>query len=78
MLYYLSIAVSNIINLLDPEIFIIGGGLSSALTEKHMEFLKREIKDKLFEKTAEKLNLRKSVLGNDAPILGVVSKFFEN
>lgn len=69
MCYYLGIAISNINDLLDPELFIIGGGLSAAgsfLLEK----IKKETGKQLTYPDIAKPQIVLATLGNEAGILG--------
>lgn len=76
MCYYLGIAISNLNDILDPELFVIGGGLSQA-----GDFLL----DKIIAATENQLTYRGyakpeivlATLGNDAGIIGA-SKIKKN
>lgn len=70
-LSYLAYALSSIINTLDPEEIIIGGGLSEA-GEALLKPLRKNLKPLLFPQIREHLHLRKATVGNDAGVLGAV------
>ncbi|HZJ76457.1 MAG TPA: ROK family glucokinase [Oscillospiraceae bacterium] len=69
---YLAIGIGNIINILDPEMIIIGGGISKAgnyLIEK----LNREIPKNIWLKPMNLTKIVQASLGNDAGIIGSAS-----
>ena len=66
---YLTIAVNNIISFLDPDMIVLGGGVSHA-----GEFLLNAVRERLPKylmfKTLPYAELRQAKLGNDAGIIG--------
>ena len=66
---YLALGISNLLNTLDPEIVVLGGGVSLA-----GEFLTDRIEEKLkkyaLPSALEGLKIVRAELGNDAGILG--------
>lgn len=69
MCKYMAIGIHNIYNILDPEIIVLGGGVSAA-----GNFLIDKIKEKtslmMFENNIEYGKIAISALGNDAGIIG--------
>ena len=66
---YIALGIGNLLNVLDPEIVVVGGGVSLAgdiLFNKVKERLKRYA----FPSTTENLKIVAASLGNDAGILG--------
>ncbi len=65
----LGIAIAGILNTLNPQAVVIGGGGSSAysLLEEHIE---KELKVRAFPAALENFKLLKCTLGNDAALLG--------
>ena len=66
---YIALGIGNLLNVLDPEIVVVGGGVSLAgdiLFDKVKERLKRYA----FPSTTENLKIVAASLGNDAGILG--------
>lgn len=66
--YYLGIALANVAQVVDPEAFIIGGGVSKAgtiLTEKIKKYFNNYVMDSLKNK-----EFKLAILGNDAGIYG--------
>jgi glucokinase len=66
---YLGIGLASLINVLNPEIVIIGGGLSNgwALFEKHM---KQQIIERAFPIPARRVKIVRAQCGDDAGLLG--------
>jgi len=69
---YLGIAAATVINLLNLEAIIIGGGVSQsfALMEEHIT---REINARAFRIPAQRAKLMQSELGDDAGLLGAAA-----
>lgn len=67
--YYLSIGIGNIINILNPDVIIIGGGVSEA-KESLLEPIKFYLKEFTFYGTKETLVLT-AKLHNDAALYGL-------
>ncbi|MCL2619658.1 MAG: ROK family protein [Defluviitaleaceae bacterium] len=67
-LNYLTVGIANLVNILQPEIVVIGGGVSQ-MGQPLLIGIKHHIKDKIFdERGLTKFVLAK--LGNDAGIIG--------
>ena len=66
---YLAMGMVNIINFMDPEVIVLGGGVSAA-----GEFLLKPIREKLakmvFYKAMPYASIELATLGNDAGIIG--------
>lgn len=69
-LKYLSTAMANIINIFQPEVFVIGGGMSYA-GDALLTPLKEMVTDQVYSRTMDiNTDIRLAMLGNDAGILG--------
>ena len=66
---YLGIGLASLINILNPEIVIIGGGLSNGWTlfEKHM---KQQVIERAFPIPARRVKIVRAQCGDDAGLLG--------
>lgn len=64
---YLGIGISNLVNILDPEIVIIGGGLGRS--DLLFKEAKKEVSKNIFFKK-RKANIKKAKLGEEAGIVG--------
>ena len=74
--YYLGVMLAGLVNTLNPETIIIGGGASGSwdLFEPHM---RAEIKARAYKEPAERAKIVRSSLGDDAGILGGVQLGFQ-
>ncbi len=69
MVKYLVIGISNIINLIDPEIIVIGGGVANA-GDFLMSRIKKILPNYILFKNINYADIRLAELGNDAGIIG--------
>ena len=65
----LGIAIANIVNLLNPEMIVLFGGVTN-LGEHLVIPLKEEVKRRAFKKATESLRIELSQLGDNSGILG--------
>ena len=73
---YLARALAYIAQTIDPEVFVIGGGVSKAGT--YLLDLLREQFDPLITLIKEKPKLALATLGNDAGIYGAAKMVIED
>ncbi len=66
---YLSIGIVNFVNLYDPQVFVLGGGVAQAY-DLFIEELEKEIDKRLTFKNAPRGKIVKAKLGNDAGAIG--------
>ena len=66
---YLAIGLSNLINVLQPEVICLGGGISHAPGELLLDPLCEKLKRYVFDDSAP-LRIEKAALGNDAGLIG--------
>ena len=67
---YLGIALAGLINVLNPDVIVIGGGVSAAW-DLFIGHARSEIQKRAFREPAEHAKLVRAKLGDDAGILGV-------
>jgi N-acetylglucosamine repressor len=67
---YIAIGLADLVNLLNPRVMIFGGALFRAAPELLSEPLRRIIKQRSLEKSANELQLQVSPLGGEAGALG--------
>ncbi|CAN5418206.1 MAG: ROK family protein [Pyrinomonadaceae bacterium] len=67
--YYLGIAFAGLVNVLNPEVIVIGGG-ASAGWELFIDEVLCEIRKRAFKQPAERVRVVRAELGDDAGILG--------
>ncbi len=73
----LAIGLGNVYNIFQPEILIIGGGISGR-GEKLAAPLRERMKKEIYGGDASKLDLRIAELGNDAGVLGACALAMQN
>lgn len=72
---YLGIALADLINVLNPEVIVIGGG-AAAGWDLFIDHLRLEIKKRAFQQPAERAKIIRAQLGDDAGILGAARLAF--
>jgi glucokinase len=72
---YLGIGLATLVNLLNPEIIVIGGGVSNAwdLFEKHMN---QQVIERAFPLPAQRVKITRAECGDDAGLLGAARLAF--
>jgi glucokinase len=66
---YLGIGLANLINILNPEMIVIGGGVVNGwdLFEKHMH---QQVEERAFPLLAVRVKIERAKCGDDAGLLG--------
>jgi glucokinase-like ROK family protein len=67
---YIGIGLADLVNLLNPQVMIFGGALFRAVPQLLADPLRRIIKQRSLEKSANEVQLRVSELGSEAGALG--------
>jgi len=67
---YTGIAVANVINFLNPQIIVLGGGLMDALEDEMLAIIIETAHDNAMEGTDDEIEIIASRLGDDAGITG--------
>ena len=73
---YLGMALADLVNVLNPEIIVVGGGVAGAW-DLFIGSVSREIVGRSFREPAERVKLIRAKLGDDAGILGVAQLAFQ-
>lgn len=68
--FYLGIAFADLVNILNPEAIVVGGGLANAW-EHFIGSVNNEIRGRSFREPAERVRVIPAILGDDAGLLGV-------
>jgi glucokinase len=73
---YLGIGVANLINILNPEVIVIGGGVANGwdLFEKHMH---QQVAERAFPLLAARVKIVRAECGDDAGLLGAARLAFD-
>lgn len=66
---YLGIAFANIVNLIDPESFVIGGGVIES-SDLFLPKIKKTMRNYIMNPESKKIKILKSKLGQDAGAIG--------
>jgi glucokinase len=74
---YLGIALAGLVNIFNPEVIVIGGG-ASAGWDLFIGHAREEILKRAFREPAERAQLCRAALGDDAGILGAAKLAFES
>ena len=74
--FYLGIALSNLLNILNPEVIVIGGG-ASAGWKFFMPHTQETIHQRAYREPAKRAEIVQAKLGDDAGILGAASCAFD-
>lgn len=72
---YLGIIIAGLVNALNPEMVVIGGG-AAAGWDQFIEHVKKEVRDRSFREPAERVQIVRSKLGDNAGILGAARSAF--
>jgi predicted NBD/HSP70 family sugar kinase len=67
---HIAVALADVVNLLNPHVLIFGGALFRSAPELFLEPLKRTIRQRALEKSANEVQLKISNLGSEAGALG--------
>ncbi len=67
---HIAVALADVVNLLNPHVLIFGGALFRSAPELFLEPLKRIIRQRALEKSANEVQLKISKLGGEAAALG--------
>jgi glucokinase len=70
----LGIAIANVANLLNPEIFVLSGGITN-LGDYLFDPLREEVKKRALPKAVEGLKIVKAELGDNAGVIGAARAF---
>jgi len=68
--YYLGAGLSSAVNLFNPEVIVIGGGVALTSGRNFIKLIKAEVKDRAFPSATKNLRIVKAKLGNDAGFIG--------
>ncbi|MCS6873059.1 MAG: ROK family protein [Pyrinomonadaceae bacterium] len=74
--FYLGIGLASLINVLNPEAIVIGGGGSNAW-DVFISHTREQIQKRAYNEPAERATLLKATLGDDAGVLGAARIAFE-
>jgi glucokinase len=67
---YVGLAIGGVVNLVDPAVVVIGGGIAEALGERYVEYASEVARRQILASAARDVLIVASKLGNDAGLLG--------
>jgi glucokinase len=73
--FYLGVALADLVNVLNPEVIVIGGG-AAAGWDLFINHVREQIDSRAFREPAERAKLVRAKLGDDAGILGAARLAF--
>jgi glucokinase len=73
---YAGLAIGGVVNLLDPGIVVIGGGIAEALGQRYVDWAAEIARRQILASAAHDIPIVASKLGNDAGLLGAALTAF--
>ncbi len=73
---YLGIVFAGLVNVFNPEMFVIGGGVSSGW-DLFIDHVEKEVEERAFDAPAKRAQIVRAELGEDAGILGAARVAFD-
>ena len=74
---YLGVAMANFVNIFNPEMIVIGGGVSAAW-ELFAQHARAEVMRRAFPVPAQRCRIVRAECGDDAGLIGAAWLAFEN
>jgi len=68
--HYLGLGLGSLINVLGPEIVIVGGGVAGALSDPWIDLIRASARTQILADPEGKMKIVRAALGDDAGILG--------
>jgi glucokinase len=68
--HYLGVGLGSLMNVLGPQMIIIGGGVAAALGERYVEVVRASAHEQCLSDPEGKIKVALAALGDDAGILG--------
>jgi glucokinase len=68
--HYLGLGLGSLVNVLGPELVIIGGGVAGALGEPYLEQVRHSLRAQAIVDPTGRVRVERAALGDDAGILG--------
>ena len=75
--YYLGMALSSLVNVLDPDVIVLAGGLAGGW-DAFIHSTREQIEKRAFRVPADRVKLVRAELGDDAGLLGVARVAFSS
>ncbi|MCF7928646.1 MAG: ROK family protein [Spirochaetales bacterium] len=75
--YYLGIGLANLVNILNPELIIIGGGIIDRFGSGYLDILDESMREHAMSEIAAEVRLAEAALGDDSVFMGLFGLFLE-
>lgn len=75
---YIGIAVGNLINIINPQMFILGGGVMEALGTFMLPLIRKQAQENSFPHCFKGIKICAAKLGDDAGVLGGAALVWQN
>src|SRR5437660_11964321 len=73
---YTGLAIGGVVNLLDPAVVVIGGGIAEALGQRYVEWASQVAVRQILASSAREMPIVAAMLGDDAGLLGAALTAF--
>jgi glucokinase len=70
---YIGVAIGNLVNILNPEVVVLGGGVMEALSDEMMPAIVKSAKSHVLPGTFRNVEIIASKLGDNAGITGAAA-----
>src|SRR6185503_9525760 len=70
---YIGVAIGNLVNILNPEVVVLGGGVMEALADEMMPTITKSAKSHVLPGTFRNVDIMASKLGDNAGITGAAA-----
>ena len=70
--YYLGVGLANLVNIFNPELILVGGGVSK-MGDLLLEPASKVVRERAFATSAGAVQIKPALLGDDSSILGAVA-----
>ena len=68
--FYLGIAVANLFNILSPDLFVLGGGVSESLGTAYLKLVEMAANEYVYTTELAPIRIVLAALGGDAGVIG--------
>jgi glucokinase len=75
--WYVGLAVGGLVNTLDPDLVVLGGGIAEAPGAAYVQWVAEAARPQILAKSARDIPIVASVLGDDAGLLGAALSALE-
>ncbi|MFO8065261.1 MAG: ROK family protein [Spirochaetota bacterium] len=70
---HLGVGMANCVNIFNPELIIIGGGLVEKMGAPYIERAERAMREHAMERLVSAVNVKQAVLGDDSTVIGAAA-----